>query len=303
MRTTWEEAIDGFARHLTLEKGCSAHTVRAYLSDVRALHTYLERRSVTGPADITLTDLRSWLGEQADAGAARGSLARRAAAARSFLRWAHHRGLTPQDPSVRLASRRRARPLPSVLTQDDAQDLMDVATVAADDRDPIHLRDRAVIELLYGSGIRVGELVGSDVDDIDLSERTLRVLGKGAKERTVPFGVPASAAVRDWLEHGRPRLVTADSGPALFLGLRGRRVDQRQVRSAVHDLLRHVPLAPDMGPHGLRHTAATHLLDNGADLRSVQELLGHSSLSTTQIYTHVSVERLRASFLQAHPRA
>jgi integrase/recombinase XerC len=190
-----------------------------------------------------------------------------------------------------------------VLKQSEAKGLMELAGVAADDDDPVHRRDRAVLELLYASGIRVGELVALDVDDLDLSGRVARVLGKGNKERTVPFGAPAAEALGDWLSRGRPALVTAESGPALFLGRRGRRLDQRQARTAVHDLLAHLPGGHDLGPHGLRHSAATHLLEGGADLRTVQELLGHASLATTQIYTHVSVERLRSAYRQAHPRA
>ena len=190
-----------------------------------------------------------------------------------------------------------------MLAQRSAAALLDVAAVAADDDDPIHLRNRAALELLYATGIRVGELVGLDVDDLDHSSMVLRVVGKGDKERRVPFGLPARDAVDAWLERGRPHLVTAESGPALLLGRRGRRADPRQVRSVVHELLEHVPDAPDLGPHGLRHSAATHLLEGGADLRIVQELLGHASLATTQIYTHVSVDRLKRSYAQAHPRA
>lgn len=300
---TWDEAIEAYHRHLLHEAGRSAHTVRAYVGDVRALREHLAGYGVHVPAEVTLTHLRTWLADQAEVGAARGSVARRAASARSFLRWAHRRGFLPIDPSVRLLSPRRSTRLPSVLTEDDANAVMAVAATAADDLDAVNLRDRAMLEVLYAAGIRVGELVGLDVDDVDLAERTMRVLGKGAKERTVPFGLPARDAVREWLADGRPHVATARSGPALFLGRRGRRVDPRQVRTAVHRLVGHVPQAPDIGPHGLRHSAATHLLDHGADLRSVQELLGHSSLSTTQIYTHVSVERLRSSYEQAHPRA
>ncbi len=299
----WDAAMEAYARHLEHELGRSTHTVRAYLGDVRALREHMTAQGLQAPRDIALGHLRIWLGDQAQAGAARGSLARRAASARSFLRWSHRRGIIPTDPSARLASPRRGFRLPSVLSEDDARAVMSVAATAADDLDALNVRDRAMLELLYAAGIRVGELVGLDVDDVDLSERTMRVLGKGSKERTVPFGLPARNAVRDWLTDGRPRVFTTTSGPALFLGRRGRRVDPRQVRTAVHRLVGHVPQAPDIGPHGLRHSAATHLLDNGADLRSVQELLGHSSLSTTQIYTHVSVERLRSSFEQAHPRA
>jgi integrase/recombinase XerC len=208
-----------------------------------------------------------------------------------------------RNPALRLSAPRRDRTLPPVLAQRQASALLDVAEVAADDGDPLHLRDRLALELLYSSGIRVGELVGLDVDDVDTARRVIRVVGKGDKQRVVPFGVPALRALEDWLSRGRPQLVTADSGPALLLGRRGRRADQRQVRAAVHELLRHVADADDMGPHGLRHSAATHLLEGGADLRAVQELLGHATLATTQIYTHVSVERLKATYEQAHPRA
>ena len=180
---------------------------------------------------------------------------------------------------------------------------MDVAAVAADDGSATGLRDRAVLELLYASGIRVGELVGLDVDDFDPGRRVVRVLGKGRKERTVPLGVPAARALQEWLDRGRAELVGPASGPAIFLGVPGGRLDQRAVRRLVHARLADVPGAPDLGPHGLRHTAATHLLEGGADLRSVQELLGHATLATTQIYTHVSVERLKATYEQAHPRA
>ena len=190
-----------------------------------------------------------------------------------------------------------------MLRQDQALGLMDVAALAADDGSPSGLRDRAVLEVLYATGVRVGELVALDVDDLDHGRRTLRVLGKGRKERTVPLGLPAVHAIDDWLRRGRPVLVTPGSAAALFLGARGGRLDQRAVRTLVHDRLAHVAGAPDLGPHGLRHSAATHLLEGGADLRSVQELLGHATLATTQIYTHVSVERLKSTYEQAHPRA
>jgi integrase/recombinase XerC len=295
--------VDDFTRHLESERGLSTHTVRAYHGDVSALLDYAGHNGVAELSDLRLADLRSWLAQMAEAGAARSTIARRAAAARAFLRWATRTSVIETDPSLRLAAPKRIKSLPGVLRQDEAVGLLDLAEVAADDGDPVHQRDRAILELLYASGIRVGELTGLDVDDADLSSNIVRVMGKGAKERTVPFGTPAARALHSWLEQGRPRLVTARSGPALFLGRRGRRVDPRQVRTAVHSLLAHLPDAPDLGPHGLRHSAATHLLEGGADLRMVQELLGHSSLATTQIYTHVSVERLRRSYEQAHPRA
>lgn len=298
-----ETVLADFEQHLGAERNRSAHTVRAYLGDLRALSAALAQAGVADLEDITLADLRSWLGTQAEAGAAPSTIARRSAAARTFLRWAAQTGRIAADPSLRLGAPRKGRHLPGVLKKREAAELMDLAAVAADDDDPLHLRNRAVLELLYASGMRVGELTGLDVDDIDRERRLARVLGKGAKERTVPFGEPAAAALGEWLERGRPRLVTAESGPAFFLGRRGRRVDQRQVRTVVHELLAHLPEAADLGPHGLRHSAATHLLEGGADLRTVQEMLGHSSLATTQVYTHVSVDRLRAAYRQAHPRA
>ncbi|WP_246061596.1 tyrosine recombinase XerC [Lapillicoccus jejuensis] len=298
-----EAVVRDFERHLRSERGRSEHTTRAYLGDVRHLLAWAqESAGVQRVGELSLADLRAWLADLSRAGAARTTVARRAAAARTFLRWATRTGRIPTDPSLRLTAPRRHRTLPGVLRAQEAAELLDVASVAADDDDPLHVRNRAVLELLYASGIRVGELVSLDVDDVDLREGLVRVLGKGAKERTVPFGVPAREALQAWLGR-RSELVREGSGPALFLGRRGRRVDARQVRELVHVLLRHVPDAPDLGPHGLRHSAATHLLEGGADLRMVQELLGHASLATTQIYTHVSVDRLRRSYEQAHPRA
>ncbi|HET8595628.1 MAG TPA: tyrosine recombinase XerC [Intrasporangium sp.] len=296
------EVLEAFERHLGAERGRSAHTTRAYLGDVRHLLSYLGGQGIEELQEIRLADLRSWLGAQADAGAARATLARRAAAARTFFKWAEHTGRMPVDPSLRLVAPRRTRSLPAVLKQAEAGELLDLAAFRADDDDPIHRRDRAILELLYASGIRVGELVALDVDDVDDAQRTVRVMGKGGKERVVPFGLPAARAMEEWLRV-RGRLAHPRSGPALFLGRRGGRVDARQVRTLVHELLSHLPDAPDLGPHGLRHSAATHLLEGGADLRMVQELLGHASLATTQIYTHVSVDRLRKSYQQAHPRA
>lgn len=299
------ELLAAFARHLDAERGRSAHTTRAYLGDVRHLLAHAELAGVDELADVRLGDLRTWLGAQADAGAARATLARRAAAARTFLGWAAHTGRIPSDPSLRLAAPKRQRTLPGVLRQGQAGDLLDLAAVRADDADPVHVRDRAILELLYATGIRVGELVGLDVDDVDRRDRLVRVMGKGSKERTAPYGIPAARALDAWLDGGAGRRLLArpGSGPALFLGRRGARVDPRQVRSLVHELVAELPDAPDIGPHGLRHSAATHLLEGGADLRMVQELLGHASLATTQVYTHVSVDRLRRSYEQAHPRA
>jgi len=298
-----EELIRAYDRHLGTERGRSRHTRRAYLADVRDLLRFALARGTEDPARFDLGLLRAWLAQLTGSGKARGTVARRAASARSFCAWLHRTGRAPTDAAGRLRAPRVNRPLPAVLRQDQVGELMRVAGRRADAPDLRAVRDRAMVELLYASGIRVAELTGLDLDDLDPRRRTVRVLGKGAKERVVPFGRPAGAAVEDWLAHARPLLVRDCSPPALFLGLRGRRIDPRQVRSAVHDLLDEVEGAPSLGPHGLRHSAATHLLDGGADLRSVQELLGHATLATTQIYTHVSVERLRASYQQAHPRA
>ena len=298
-----EEALLQFARYLRTERGSSPHTERAYLSDIRSLLVFAAARGRGDLGAVSLPLLRSWLATLTTAGRSRATISRRAAAARTFCAWAARAGLVDVDPAVRLTAPRRDQHLPQVLGQDEASRLMHAASTAADDGDPLRQRDQVAVELLYATGIRVGELVGLDVDDVDLDRRVLRVVGKGDKERVVPFGLPAGRVVRRWLGDGRPRLATAHSGAALLLGRRGRRADARQVRSAVRDLAARTGEISDIGPHGLRHSAATHLLEGGADLRAVQELLGHATLATTQIYTHVSVERLKATYEQAHPRA
>ena len=296
--------LDDYARHLELERGRSEHTRRAYLADLRSLFAFLDERAPgAGLSAISLPVLRSWLAAQAAAGTARTTLARRTSAVKTFTAWATRRGLIADDPAVRLQLPKARRTLPAVLRQDQAIAAMTAADLGAEQGDPLALRDRLIVELLYATGIRVSELCGLDIDDIDTGRRVLRVLGKGNKQRTVPFGKPALAALNAWLSSGRPALVTADSGPALLLGPRGKRLDPRQARTVVHQTVGAVDGAPDIGPHGLRHSAATHLLEGGADLRIVQELLGHSSLATTQLYTHVTVARLRAVHDQAHPRA
>lgn len=295
--------VDDFTRYLAAERGRSPNTVYAYRGDVTSLLTHATHLGRERPDDITLDDLRSWLAWLRSSGLASATLARRASSARVFTAWAHRTGRLGSDVGARLSVPRVARPLPSVLTPEQAVDVLDGLSAEADDGDPVALRDRALVELLYASGIRVAELCGLDVDDLDESRRAVRVLGKGGKERTVPYGAPAEAAVRDWRERGRPRLVSEASGAALFLGVRGARLDPRVARRAVHAAVAREPHAPDLAPHGLRHSAATHLLEGGADLRSVQELLGHASVATTQRYTHVSIERLRRAYTQAHPRA
>jgi integrase/recombinase XerC len=293
-------AVDRFERHLTLERGLSAHSVRAYVGDVVGLLDHLARMGRDDLGGLDVRVLRSWLARLRSTGAARTTLARRAAAARTFTAHAHRIGQLAADPGARLASPKPHRTLPPVLRAEEAAALVESP---GDDEGPVGLRDRLALELLYGTGIRVGELVGLDVDDVDRARRLVRVIGKGDKERTVPYGDPAERALEAWLRRGRPVLAADGSGAALLLGVKGGRVDPRTVRRLVHEHLARLPGAPDLGPHGLRHSAATHLLEGGADLRAVQEILGHASLATTQIYTHVSVERLRAAYRQAHPRA
>ncbi len=304
------EPLDAWVEHLRLERDLSEHTVRAYTGDVVSLLDHLTRRGGTGVGDLDLGVLRSWLALGRSRGDGRTTTARRAASARSFTAHLRRTGTAPEDVGLRLASPRAHRTLPEVLAADQARAVLEHRPVMADDAvEPspetaaTGLRDTLVVELLYASGIRVGELVGLDVDDVDRGRRLLRVLGKGRKERSVPYGLPAGAALDTWLAHGRPVLARSASGPALLLGVRGGRLDAREARRVVHAAVAAVPGAPDVGPHGLRHSAATHVLEGGADLRSVQELLGHASLATTQVYTHVTVERLRAVHAHAHPRA
>ncbi|ULE33098.1 tyrosine recombinase XerC [Mycobacterium sp. IDR2000157661] len=293
-----------FDEYLALERGRSEHTRRAYLGDLRSLFAFVATRGKdAGVSELTLPVLRSWLAAQAASGTARTTLARRTSAVKTFTAWAARRGITASDPAARLQVPKARRNLPAVLRQDQALDAMAAAKSGAQQGDPLALRDQLIVELLYATGIRVSELCGLDVDDIDMPRRLLRVTGKGNKQRTVPFGEPAQAALTAWLSQGRPQLRTATSGPALLLGVRGRRLDPRQARTVVHQTVAAVDGAPDIGPHGLRHSAATHLLEGGADLRVVQELLGHATLATTQLYTHVTVARLRAVHDQAHPRA
>lgn len=297
------EAAHGFERYLVQERARSAHTVRAYLGDVESLLIHAVTEGVDQLPDLDLGMLRRWLGEQSESGMSRSTLARRAATARSFTAWAVREEAIAVDPALRLKAPKREKTLPGVLAQPQMGRLFDSLQDQAAGGEPVPLRNLAVVELLYATGLRVGELVALDIDDLNAERRTLTVIGKGNKERTVPYGLPAAAAVQAWLEQGRPKLCTPHSGPALFLGQRGNRVDQRQVRSVVEHLFAALGDTSATSPHALRHSAATHLLDGGADLRAVQEILGHSSLATTQLYTHVSVDRLRNSYQQAHPRA
>ena len=293
-----DRALTEFLEHLRLERGRSPHTVRAYRADLTGLLGGL--RVLPG---LDLARLRGWLADAHAAGAARSTLARKAAAARTFTAWAHRRGLLPGDPGARLVAPRPRSALPTVLDREQAAAVLDATGSQAGPDDPVAIRDRLVVELLYATGMRVAELCGLDLDDVDEQRRAVRVVGKGDRERTVVYGVPAGRALRVWRDVGRPALAGPGSPPALLLGARGGRLDPRVARAVVHRAVAAVPDVPDVGPHGLRHAAATHMLDGGADLRYVQELLGHAKLSTTQLYTHVTVERLKVVHEQAHPRA
>lgn len=295
------EAAEQYLRHLADVRRLSPATIRAYRSDLADL------ADAVGPvtvASVDLDALRDWIWRASRRGDARSTLARRAAAVRTFFAWALDEGLIASNPAVRLIAPKRGRTLPKVASAEGLSHLLDALGETATERgDPVDLRDHAILELLYGAALRVSELCALDLTDLDAARRTARVWGKGSKERIVPYGGAAARALDAYLVRGRPALVDSASAPgALFLGVRGGRIGAR----AVYDVVsRRVAALTGgaVGPHALRHSGATHLLDGGADLRSVQELLGHASLGTTQIYTHVSSERLAASYRLAHPRA
>jgi len=302
--TAFDEMRSAFERYLEAERNLSVHTIRAYLGDLDSFLDHLERLDVTDFATLELAHIRSWLANQQVKGGARTTLSRRATSIRLFTKWATKKEYLPRDVGATLATPKGARTLPGVLTVTDATLAMDaMASRVGEEDGPISKRDAAMLEILYASGARVSELCGLDLEDIDYERQTIRVLGKGNKERTIPIGKPAMRALESWLKEGREPLAGAKSERAIFLGLRGKRIDQRTVRTMVYHALAALDGAEKMGPHALRHSAATHLLEGGADLRTVQEILGHASLATTQIYTHVSTERLQKAFKQAHPRA
>ncbi len=328
--------LRAFERHLIAERGVSRHTARAYTGDANSMLRHVARCGIEAVAELDVSVIRAWLATQHAAGHSRATLARRAASARALTAFAHERGWLPADSGALLGTLKTRRGLPEVLAVDEILAVLGdrpgqrtgkrrsygragaglaaespgapgdpaaSAAAAGEVAAAIELRDSAIMELLYATGIRVSELCGLDVDDVDQSRRTVRVLGKGGKERVVPVGIPADCAVGQWQAAGRAVLARGSSGSALFLGARGGRLDPRTARRVVHARIAAAGSVPDTGPHGLRHTAATHLLEGGADLRSVQEMLGHASLATTQIYTHVSIDRLVSAYRQAHPRA
>ena len=300
----FEALLASYLSHLRGQRNMADHTVRAYRTDLLNLFTHLDRLGIDSMDKVDLRALRSWLAKQHTVGHARTTLQRRAAAARVFFAWAHETGQVTTDPAANLRSPKTTRVLPPTLERATAAQMLDEAvTTARETGGPAAARDVAILEVLYSTGIRVSELCSLDVNDLDRERRVIRVFGKGSKERTVPLGAPAIRAVDAWLANARSQLMTDQSGQAMFIGDRGKRIDPRVVRRIVHRSLKMTEGAPDLGPHGLRHAMATHLLEGGADLRSVQEILGHASLATTQIYTHVTNERLRSAFEQAHPRA
>ena len=296
------ELIAQYEEHLALVRHLADNSIKGYVSDLQSFLTHMEKLGITEFHNLELTHLRSWLANLQSMGISRATLIRRIVSIRAFTYWATSNGWIASDIGAQLSIPKPHKTLPAVLNQSDTTIVLDSLQTRCDQEPtPIHYRDLAAVEILYAAGIRVSELCGLNLADIDRSRNTLRVIGKGDKERTVPLGIPAIRALENWISLARPQLATEISGQAVFIGSRGKRIDQRTIREIVYQAMSAV--GSTMGPHGLRHTAATHLLEGGADLRTVQEILGHSSLSTTQIYTHVSPERLKAAYKQAHPRA
>lgn len=299
---SFESAASGFAAHLDAGRGYSKNTVKAYLIDVQDLLAFVQKSGLSEISELNLESLRDWLWQASQAGLSKATVARKSAAVRSFTAWAYKNALIDSDPGLRLKSPKAGRSLPKVVSRESLAIVFEKLTSLATDDNPQGVRDLVAVELLYASGARVSELAGLNLDDIDYGRNIMRVMGKGAKQRMIPFGQPAREALDKWIRVARPMLATELSGNALLLNSRGQRIGVRQIYSLVANLLEATPTGP-AGPHSLRHSAATHLLDGGADLRAVQELLGHASLGTTQIYTHVSIERLREGYKNAHPRA
>jgi integrase/recombinase XerC len=309
------DALEAFVAHLRDERGLSAHTVAAYRRDLTQFLQFAGRAGVTDPAQVEPLLLRRFLALQRTRGLAATSIARKAAALRSGFRFLARRGSVPDDPAAELGVPRGPKRLPVVLKPRQVDRLL----AGPDPVDPVGLRDRAILELLYATGIRVGELCGLRLGDVDLAADTVRVLGKGAKERVVPFGEPARVAVLEYLINGRVAMLPGTDPPApsttagerhsatdreaLFFNRRRKPMTQRDVRGMLERYRVAAGAPAGTSPHTLRHSYATHLLEGGADLRAVQELLGHVALTTTQTYTHVSNERLRRVYEQAHPRA
>ncbi len=302
MLASFALALESYRTHLEAGRGYSKHTVKGYLTDLEDLVDYLEVQGISTPAEIDLELLRAWLYTLSERNLAKSSMARKTASARSFTAWLFEHGQLANDPGLRLRTPKATRTLPKVATREAMSEIFASLEAAAVEGSPVALRDLLVVELLYATGARVSELAGLNLSDVDESRRLLIVTGKGNKQRMIPYGVPAESALKNWLERGRPSMVTSKTSFELLINSQGKRLGTRQIYEVVAQAL--VGTAVGVaGPHTLRHTAATHLLDGGADLRAVQELLGHASLGTTQIYTHVSIERLKDGYKSAHPRA
>lgn len=308
------ELIEEYCHHLTHEMNRSVHTVRSYRSDLTGLASDLQSDSTDNATtavlrQVALDGLRAWLAQLTRHGISRTTLARKTTAVRQFMSWLVRQGIREDNPAARLVTSKQASYLPDTLSQSQMREALDtlyakVTGGAEQPADPLALRNVAMIEVLYATGIRVAELEGLDIDDIDFSRSMVKVTGKGNKQRVVPLTDPAVKALQHWLNQGRAEVLgDKPQTTAVFLGARGRRMGARQIREVVNQMLRELGSTSASGVHVLRHTTATHLLDGGADLRSVQELLGHESLQTTQLYTHVSIDRLRQGYQQAHPRA
>lgn len=297
---------DRWGEYLRHGRGMSDHTIEAYLGDLRLLLSFAGLAWDASAAELaqTLTQrrIRSWLADTLARGGARSTIARHTAAVRHFTAWATREGILAHDPAALLTSPRADQRLPAPLDEAEARLLLNHARDEARGGGPSQLRNWAILELIYACGLRVSEACGLDISSLNREALTVRVTGKGNKERVVPYGPPAADALDHWLVRGRPQLAGEHSGHALFLGDKGGRIDPRIVRSMVHKMAARAGVH-DIAPHGLRHSTATHLLQGGADLRAVQEMLGHSSLSTTQRYTHVDTARLSAIYQRAHPRA
>ena len=296
------QLIAQYEEHLAMVRNLSDNSIRGYVGDLESFLAHMEKLNVPEFKDLTIEHIRSWLANLQTTGVARSTLTRRIVSIRAFTNWAATNGWLSSDLGANLAIPKAHRTLPEILNVDEAAQVIKALEVkAGEEVNAINLRDLAMLEVLYASGIRVSELCGLNLGDIDQSRNTLSVIGKGDRQRVVPLGIPAAKALQNYLSNGRGEFLNNKSADAVFLGSRGKRIDQRTVREVVYKAMKAV--GATMGPHGLRHSAATHLLEGGADLRTVQEILGHASLATTQIYTHVSPERLQSAYKQAHPRA
>ena len=298
--------IDAWGVYLRANLAVSEHTLRAYVSDLRSFTTYCQVDELSTEnirSVVTLRAIRAWLASLVQQGKSRSTISRRTASIRSFTAWAYRRGYLDSDPGLLVTSARGDQKLPQVQTPSDTAELLSyAATRTREENSPAAIRDWAILETIYATGIRVSEVCSLDTTSIDQQGMTLRMIGKGNKERVVPFTRACLSALQAWLSHGRPSLAIPEAGRALFVGDKGRRIDPRVIRSMIHRMCAQAGVR-DLAPHALRHTAATHILAGGADLRAVQEMLGHSSLQTTQRYTHVDAQRLSAIYKQAHPRA